>query len=83
MVVYLYMNGFRYYRWLSSFMGTKPMMPIGQLNCINVVGNSSYPNSILNWAFGASCSSPFVDDVDKDPILAKRGFWFSHIGWML
>jgi stearoyl-CoA desaturase (delta-9 desaturase) len=24
-----------------------------------------------------------VDDVDKDPYSAKRGFWFSHMGWIL
>src|SRR5437763_883814 len=24
-----------------------------------------------------------VDDVDRDPYSARRGFWFSHIGWML
>ena len=24
-----------------------------------------------------------VDDIDNDPYSARRGFWFSHIGWML
>ena len=24
-----------------------------------------------------------MDDVDKDPYSAKRGFWFSHMGWIL
>jgi stearoyl-CoA desaturase (delta-9 desaturase) len=24
-----------------------------------------------------------VDDVDKDPYSARRGFWFSHMGWIL
>ena len=25
----------------------------------------------------------FVDQNDKDPYSAKKGFWYSHIGWML
>jgi stearoyl-CoA desaturase (delta-9 desaturase) len=48
------------------------------------MGNSAaIQNSILNWASGHRTHHRFVDDVDKDPYSAKRGFWFSHMGWML
>ena len=25
----------------------------------------------------------YIDDPERDPYCARRGFWFSHIGWML
>ena len=46
-------------------------------------GGAAIQNSILNWASGHRTHHRFVDDVDKDPYSAKRGFWFSHMGWML
>ena len=35
------------------------------------------------WASGHRTHHLHVDDVDRDPYSARRGFWFSHIGWML
>ena len=46
-------------------------------------GAMSIQNSIMYWASGHRRHHAFVDDYDKDPYSAKRGFWFSHIGWML
>ncbi|MGB4343556.1 MAG: fatty acid desaturase [Moraxellaceae bacterium] len=46
-------------------------------------GAMSIQNSILIWASGHRTHHRYVDDVDLDPYSAKRGFWFSHIGWML
>lgn len=46
-------------------------------------GAAATQNSILIWASGHRRHHRFVDDNDKDPYSAKRGFWFSHIGWML
>ena len=46
-------------------------------------GAMAIQNSIMNWASGHRRHHAFVDDYDKDPYSAKRGFWFSHIGWML
>jgi fatty-acid desaturase len=40
-------------------------------------------NSVLIWASQHRMHHRFVDDVDRDPYSAKRGFWFSHIGWIL
>lgn len=46
-------------------------------------GAAATQNSILIWASGHRRHHRFVDDNDNDPYSAKRGFWFSHIGWML
>ncbi len=48
-----------------------------------LLGGAAIQNTILNWASGHRTHHRFVDDVDKDPYSAKRGFWFSHMGWML
>ncbi|WP_051218995.1 acyl-CoA desaturase [Oceanobacter kriegii] len=46
-------------------------------------GASALQNTILEWSSGHRVHHKHVDDVDKDPYSAKRGLWFSHIGWML
>jgi len=46
-------------------------------------GAAAMQNTILDWSSGHRVHHRFVDDVDKDPYSAKRGFWFSHMGWML
>jgi len=46
-------------------------------------GGMAIQNSILIWASGHRTHHRHVDDVDQDPYSAKRGFFFSHIGWML
>lgn len=46
-------------------------------------GTFAIQNDVFNWASGHRVHHRYVDDNDKDPYSAKRGFWFSHIGWML
>lgn len=46
-------------------------------------GAASLENTILDWASGHRVHHRHCDDVDKDPYSAKRGLWFSHMGWML
>ena len=48
-----------------------------------VFGGMALQNSVLIWASQHRTHHRFVDDVDRDPYSAKRGFWFSHIGWIL
>jgi stearoyl-CoA desaturase (delta-9 desaturase) len=48
-----------------------------------IFGARALQNSILIWATDHRRHHRFVDDNDADPYSAKRGFWFSHIGWML
>jgi len=46
-------------------------------------GAMALQNSILIWGSQHRTHHRFVDDVDRDPYSAKRGFWFSHMGWIL
>ncbi len=46
-------------------------------------GAFALQNSALHWSSDHRVHHKFVDDNDKDPYSAKRGFWYSHIGWML
>ena len=46
-------------------------------------GAMALQNSALVWSAGHRIHHRFIDDRDRDPYCARRGFWFSHIGWML
>ena len=46
-------------------------------------GAMALQNSILHWVSDHRIHHRHVDDNDKDPYSAKRGFWYSHMGWML
>src|SRR5690348_1654388 len=46
-------------------------------------GTMAMQNSVFVWCSGHRAHHLHVDDVDRDPYSARRGFWFSHIGWML
>ena len=46
-------------------------------------GTMALQNSVLVWASNHRAHHQHVDDDDHDPYSAKRGLWFSHIGWML
>jgi len=39
--------------------------------------------SALVWSASHRIHHRFIDDPERDPYCARRGFWFSHIGWML
>jgi len=45
-------------------------------------GACSVQNSVFHWASDHRNHHKYVDDWDKDPYSAKRGFFFSHIGWI-
>lgn len=46
-------------------------------------GTFAIQNDVYNWASGHRIHHRYVDDDERDPYSAGRGFWFSHIGWML
>lgn len=46
-------------------------------------GTMAVQNSVYIWASGHRRHHRHVDHVDNDPYSAKRGFWFSHMGWMV
>jgi stearoyl-CoA desaturase (Delta-9 desaturase) len=61
-----------------SYEASKPLQIFYML-----FGAMALQNSILVWASMHRVHHRHVDDVDHDPYSAKRGLWFSHIGWML
>jgi stearoyl-CoA desaturase (Delta-9 desaturase) len=48
-----------------------------------IFGTMALQNSAFIWCSGHRTHHLHVDDNDRDPYSANRGFWFSHIGWML
>ncbi len=46
-------------------------------------GAMALQHSALIWCAGHRVHHRYIDDPEVDPYCAKRGFWFSHIGWML
>jgi len=46
-------------------------------------GAMALQNSALLWSAGHRTHHRYIDDPERDPYCARRGFWFSHIGWML
>lgn len=52
-------------------------------NFLLIGGTLAVESSVFDWCSGHRRHHRFVDDEYKDPYSARRGFWFSHIGWML
>ena len=46
-------------------------------------GTLAVQGSVFDWCAGHRLHHRHVDDIYQDSYSAKRGFWFSHIGWML
>ena len=46
-------------------------------------GTLAVQSSVFDWCSGHREHHRHVDDEIQDPYSARRGFWFSHIGWML
>ena len=46
-------------------------------------GAMALQNSALVWGATHRVHHRYIDDPERDPYCARRGFWFSHIGWML
>lgn len=45
-------------------------------------GAGAFQDSIITWCTDHRYHHNYTD-TEKDPYNAKRGFWFSHMGWML
>ena len=56
-----------------------PVLKLGYL----LFGAMALQNSALLWSAGHRVHHRYIDDPERDPYCARRGFWFSHIGWML
>ncbi|MCM8526368.1 MAG: fatty acid desaturase [Lentisphaeraceae bacterium] len=46
-------------------------------------GGCAIQNTILDWSADHRNHHKHVDDNEKDPYSARKGFWWSHMGWIL
>ena len=46
-------------------------------------GAMALQNDCITWASDHRRHHLYVDDNDRDPYSARRGFWYSHFGWMI
>ncbi len=65
--------------WSHKTFEAHPVVKVA----LAIGGAMAVQNSILHWSSDHRVHHRFVDENDKDPYSAKRGFWFSHMGWML
>lgn len=69
-----------YHRLMAhSAYEAHPILKVAYL----LFGAMALQNSALVWAAGHRVHHRFIDDPQRDPYCASKGFWFSHIGWML
>ncbi|MDX2228951.1 MAG: fatty acid desaturase [Leptolyngbyaceae cyanobacterium bins.349] len=50
---------------------------------IALIGSLALQGGPIFWVAGHRQHHTYTEDVDKDPYSAKRGFWWSHMGWLL
>lgn len=65
--------------WAHKTYDAHPILQI----IFAIGGAFALQNSALHWSSDHRVHHKFVDNNDRDPYSAKRGFWYSHIGWML
>ncbi len=65
--------------WAHRAYDAHPLVKVIYL----IFGSMALQNSALVWCSGHRVHHLHVDDNERDPYSAGRGFWFSHIGWML
>jgi stearoyl-CoA desaturase (delta-9 desaturase) len=58
-------------------------VPKGLEYAIAILGALSLQGSPIFWVAGHRRHHTYTEDIDKDPYSAKRGFWWSHMGWLL
>lgn len=83
-VVFLAWNGLSitagYHRlWAHKSYEAHPLVRV----LFALGGALSIQNSIKVWTSNHRMHHRHTDDIDQDPYSARRGLWFSHIGWML
>jgi len=65
--------------WSHKTYGAHPILRV----IFAIGGACALQNDVLHWASDHRRHHQHVDDNAKDPYSAGRGFWFSHIGWIL
>ncbi|MBF2079673.1 MAG: fatty acid desaturase [Synechococcales cyanobacterium T60_A2020_003] len=69
-----------YHRLLThrSFQVPKPLE-----YAIAIIGAMALQGGPIFWVSGHRRHHLYTEDVDKDPYSARRGFWWSHMLWLL
>ena len=58
-------------------------VPKGLEYAIAIIGALALQGGPIFWVAGHRRHHAYTEDVDRDPYSAKRGFWWSHMGWLL
>ena len=65
--------------WAHATYDAHPLLKVAYL----LFGAMALQNSALIWSANHRDHHRHIDNPERDPYCALRGFWFSHIGWML
>src|SRR6202142_1282996 len=65
--------------WAHATYDAHPVLKVAYL----LFGAMALQNSALIWSANHRDHHRYIDDPERDPYCARRGFWFSHIGWMV
>jgi stearoyl-CoA desaturase (Delta-9 desaturase) len=68
------------YHRLFSHLAFQAKAPVRLMAAL--FGSACFEGSILEWCTDHR-NHHLHTDTDKDPYNAKRGFWYSHIGWLI
>lgn len=83
-VLLIYFSGMSITGGYHRLWSHKTYEATGPVRVIFAIGGAmALQNSILHWASDHRIHHRHVDDNERDPYSAQRGFWYSHIGWML
>jgi len=83
-VVFMFWNGLSITAGYHRLWSHKTYSAHPAIRVIFAIGGAlAVQNSIRIWCADHRHHHQFTDDVDKDPYSAQRGFWYSHMGWML
>ena len=58
-------------------------VPKGLEYAIALIGSLALQGGPIFWVAGHRRHHTYTEDINKDPYSAKRGFWWSHMGWLL
>jgi len=82
--VFMFWNGLSITAGYHRLWSHKTYKAHPAIRVIFAIGGAlSVQNSIRIWCADHRHHHQFTDHVDKDPYSAQRGFWYSHMGWML
>lgn len=57
-------------------------VPKGLEYVLALIGALALQGGPIFWVAGHRRHHVYTEDVDKDPYSARRGFWWSHMGWL-